>query len=87
MRWIYSCLSFDSFLSRSGITTLEFYVVIGVKAASVIAFGDVNLFFAAMVVVMRSFYVDLSISIAAVRISVTASNVDISMMPFKWLRT
>ena len=63
--------------------TLEFYVVIGVKAASVIAFSDVNLFLAAMVVV-RSFYVDLSIGIAAVRISVTASNVDVSMVPFNW---
>ena len=61
-------------------TTLEFDVVIGLKAASVIAFGDVNLFFA--VVVMRNLYIDLSISIAAVCIPVTASNVDVSVMLF-----
>lgn len=65
MRWIYRCLGFNSFLSRSGMTTLEFDVVIGMEAASVITFGDVNLFFAAVMVV-RNLYVDLSISIAAV---------------------
>ena len=62
---IYGCLDFNSFLSRSGMTTLVFYVVIGLKAASVIAFSNVDLFFAAMVVV-GYFDVDLCISITAV---------------------
>ena len=64
MRWLYDCFGFDSFLSRSGMTTLEFNVVIGVKASSIITFRDVDLFFAAVVV--RNFDVDLCISIAAV---------------------
>ena len=62
---IYGCLDFNSFLSRSGMTTLVFYVVIGLKAASVIALSNVDLFFAAMVVV-GYFDVDLCISITAV---------------------
>ena len=65
MWWIYGGFGFDSFLLRSGMTTLVFYVVIGLKAASVIAFSNVNLFFAAVVVV-GYFDVDLCISVTAV---------------------
>ena len=64
--------------------TLKLKVVIRVEASSVITFGNVNLFFAAVVVrnfnvnlgisvvavVARNFNVDLGISVAAVRISV-----------------
>ena len=46
-------------------TTLKFNVVIGVKASSVITFGDVDLFFAAAMVV-RDFDVDLGISVVMV---------------------
>ena len=49
-------------------TTLEFNVVIGMNASSVITFGDVDLFFAAAVV--RDFDVNLGIRVAAVLISV-----------------
>lgn len=45
-------------------TTLKFNVVIGVKASSVITFGDVDLFFVAVAV--RYFNVDFGISVAAV---------------------
>ena len=64
MRWIYGCFGFNSFLSRSGVTTFEFNVVIGVKASSVVAFGNINLFFAAAVV--RNFDVNLGVSVAAI---------------------
>ena len=64
MRWIYGCFRFDSFLSGSGMTTLEFNVVVGLKASSVVTFGNVDLFFAAVAV--RNFDVDLSISVSAV---------------------
>lgn len=64
MRRIYGRFGFNSFLSGCGMTTLEFNVVIGVKAPSVITFGDVDLFFAA--VAMRNFDVNLGISVAAV---------------------
>ena len=53
-------------------TTLKLKVVIRVEASSVITFGDVNLFFAAVVV--RNFNVDLCISVAAVGISVAINN-------------
>ena len=46
-------------------TTLKFDVVIGLKASSVFTFGDVDLFFAA-VLAMRNFYVDLRIGVATV---------------------
>ena len=59
-------------------TTLEFHVVVWLKSASVVAFGNVDLFLAAVVV--RNFYVDLCISIAAVRISVAVEDIDISVM-------
>ena len=45
-------------------TALELNVVIGMKASSVLTFGDVDLFFAAVVV--RNFDIDLGISVAAV---------------------
>ena len=49
-------------------TTFKLKVVIRVEASSVITFGNVNLFFAA--VVMRNFNVDLGISVTTVGISV-----------------
>lgn len=68
MRLIYGCFGSNSFLSRSGMTTLEFNVVIGVNASSVFTFGDVDFFFRAVVV--RNFDINLGISVAAVWISV-----------------
>ncbi len=59
-------------------TTLKFNVVIGVKAASVITFSNVDLFFAALVV--RSLDVNLSIGVAAVRISVAVNNMDVNVV-------
>lgn len=44
--------------------TLELNVVVRVEASSVITFGAVDVFFAA--VVLRNFNVDLGISVAAV---------------------
>ena len=49
-------------------TTLKLKVVIRMEASSVIAFGNVDFFFAAVVV--RNFNVDLGISVAAVGVSV-----------------
>ena len=46
-------------------TTFEFNVVIGVKASSVIAFSNIDLFFAAALVV-RNFDINLGVSVAAV---------------------
>lgn len=66
-------------------TTLVFHVVIGLKAASVIAFSNVNLFFTAVVV--GYFDVDLCISITTVRISMTARNVSISLSTINWIWT
>ena len=57
-------------------TTLEFKVVIRMKATFVFTFGDINLFFTG--VAMRDFDVDLSISVMAVGISVAANDVDVS---------
>ena len=59
-------------------TTLKFNVVVGMKATSVITFSDVDFFFAA--VVMRKFDVDLGVSVAALRISVTANNVGVNII-------
>lgn len=53
-------------------TTLKLKVVIRMEASSVITFGNVNLFFAAVVV--RNFNVDLGISVAAIGISVVISS-------------
>ena len=64
MRWIYGCFGSNSFLSRCGMMTLELNVVVRVEASSVITFGAVDVFFAA--VVLRNFNVDLGISVAAV---------------------
>ncbi len=64
MRWIYGCFGFNSFLSRSGVTTFKLNVVIWMKASTVITFCNVDLFFAPVVV--RNFDVDLGISVAAV---------------------
>lgn len=64
MRWIYGGFGFDSFLLRSSTTTLEFNVVIGMKASAIITLGDVDLCFAAVVV--RNFNVKLGIGVAAV---------------------
>ena len=46
-------------------TTFKFNVVIGVKASSVVAFSDIDLFFFAAAAV-RSFDVNLGVSVAAV---------------------
>ena len=64
MWWIYCCFGFNPFRSRFRMTMLELNVVIGMKASSVLTFGDVDLFFAAVVV--RNFDIDLGISVAAV---------------------
>ena len=66
-------------------TTLNLKIVIGLEASSVITFSDVNLFFAAVVV--RSFNVDLGISVAAVGISVAIKNIGSQYISTKWCYT
>ena len=61
--------------------TVEFNVVVGMKATSVITFGDVDLSFAA--VVMGNFDIDFGISVTAVRVSVAARCINVRLIVSK----